>query len=105
MERSRRDPSLPVLHGLRAYQCREAKGTPWTTPYDEYSDWLEEDDEPIDGGFAEPGGGSALRAATPENPRNEPCPNCGAKNVLTPLDVAHGYQCDRCADALERGGY
>lgn len=53
--------------------------------------------------FAEPGGNSALRAASRSNPRNLPCPNCEAKNVLTPADRAHGYQCDRCADAAERG--
>ena len=63
-----------------------------------------EDNDPIDGvGFADLGGRSALRAATRGNPRNRPCPNCGARNVLTPLDVARGYQCDRFADALERG--
>jgi hypothetical protein len=56
----------------------------------------------IDGvGFADPGGRSALRAATPTNPRNLPCPTCGRENVLTPLDKAHGYQCDACADAAE----
>lgn len=54
--------------------------------------------------FADPGGHSALRAAHKGNPRNLPCPNCGAKNALTPKDKALGYQCDRCADAAERGG-
>ena len=59
----------------------------------------------IDGvGFADPGGTSALRAATPENPRNLPCPTCGRPNMLTPLDVARHYQCDICADSEERGG-
>lgn len=53
--------------------------------------------------FADPGGNSALRAASRDNPRNLPCPNCGDENVLTPADRARGYQCDRCADALERG--
>jgi len=47
-----------------------------------------DDDDRSD--FADPGGRSALRAATKRNPRNPPCPNCGAKNVLTPADVAHG---------------
>lgn len=66
------------------------------------SDW---DEEPIDGvGFAEPGGRSALRAATKRNPRNLPCPNCRRPNRLTPLDQARGYQCNACADAVERGG-
>lgn len=54
--------------------------------------------------FADPGGRSALRAAHKGNPRNLPCPNCGAKNVLTPKDKALGYRCDACADAAERGG-
>ena len=37
------------------------------------------DDELIDGvGFADPGGRSALRAATRNNPRNLPCPTCWA---------------------------
>lgn len=50
--------------------------------------------------FADPGGRSALRAASKDNPRNLPCPNCGAPNRLTPADRARGYQCDACADAL-----
>ena len=54
--------------------------------------------------FADPGGNSALRAATPSNPRNLPCPNCGGKNRLAPADRARGYQCDECADRAERGG-
>lgn len=61
------------------------------------------DDE--DGGiqFADPGGRSALRAATKDNPRNLPCPNCKSPNRLTPADVAQGYQCDSCADRAESG--
>lgn len=60
------------------------------------------DDEGIDGvGFADPGGRSALRTATPDNPRNLPCPTCGRPNRLTPLDQSRGYQCDECADAAE----
>ena len=51
--------------------------------------------------FADPGGRSALRAASKKNPRNLPCPNCGAKNRLTPADRARGYQCDSCADRAE----
>jgi hypothetical protein len=63
------------------------------------------DEEPIDGvGFADPGGRSALRAATPNNPRNLPCPACGEPNRLTPLDVRAGYQCDDCADRTEGTG-
>ena len=51
--------------------------------------------------FADPGGTSALRAASRSNPRNRPCPTCKTPDVLTPADVARGYQCDRCADAAE----
>jgi hypothetical protein len=53
--------------------------------------------------FADPGGNSALHAESHNNPRNLPCPTCGEPNRLTPRDVAAGYQCDRCADMLERG--
>jgi hypothetical protein len=70
--------------------------------YDDYDEIWDDDDALIDGvGFSQPG--SALRAATKDNPRNLPCPNCGSENVLTPADRARGYQCDRCANALERG--
>ena len=65
--------------------------------YEDYDDDYSE--------FADPGGNSALRAATRSNPRNLPCPNCKRKNVLTPADRAHGYQCNACADLAERGGY
>jgi len=64
--------------------------------YDDYPD-----DDRMD--FADPG--SALRAAGPGNPRNLPCPSCGAPNRLTPRDRALHYQCDECADLAERGGY
>lgn len=60
--------------------------------------------EDIDGvGFADPGGESALRASTPGNPRIHRCPTCHAPNALTPIDVAHHYQCDGCANSAERG--
>lgn len=59
------------------------------------------DDDDDRSEFADPGGGSALRAETPTNPRNLPCPNCGTENVLTPEDRMRGYQCDRCADRAE----
>ena len=70
-------------------------------------DEIYEDDYLIDGvGFAEPGGNSALRAATKNNPRNLSCPQCGTPNVLTPADRARSYVCDQCADAAEGfGGY
>lgn len=64
-------------------------------------DYPMSDDEP---GFADPGGRSALRAATRSNPRNLPCPSCKAPNRLTPADQARGYQCNQCADRDE-GGY
>lgn len=64
--------------------------------YDDYGD-----DDHID--FAEPGGRSALRAATKSDPRNQPCPTCERGNRLTMQDVRLGYQCDSCADRAERG--
>ncbi len=68
--------------------------------YDDYEEDL------IDGvGFADPGGHSALRRATRNNPRNRPCPTCGRPNMLTPADVRAGYQCDICADAAEGYGF
>jgi hypothetical protein len=67
--------------------------------FDEDYDYGERDEE-----FQDPGGRSALRAATKNNPRNLPCPTCGSPNRLTPRDRALGYQCDSCADALEFGG-
>jgi hypothetical protein len=53
--------------------------------------------------FADPGGRSALRAASKKNPRNLPCPTCGSPNKLTPIDRSLGYQCNDCADKLEGG--
>ena len=49
--------------------------------------------------FYDPGGRSSLRAGK----RQHPCPTCGRENSLTDKDVKLGYQCDRCADAQERG--
>lgn len=69
--------------------------------YDDEPDPRDADDDEIQ--FADPGGNSALRAETPSNPRNLPCPTCKTPNVLTPADRACGYQCDRCADRLEMG--
>ena len=68
--------------------------------FDRGLDW-EDDLYEID--FANPGSNSALRAATKDNPRNLPCPTCGWPNMLTPADVARGYQCDGCANAMETG--
>jgi hypothetical protein len=66
-----------------------------------YFDPTDEEDGGIQ--FADPGGNSALRAETPENPRNLPCPDCGAGNVLTPEDRACGYRCNGCANRAEMG--
>lgn len=66
---------------------------------DEYEEYGEYDD------FADPGGESALRAATETNPRDQPCPTCGAENVLTRRDVQLHYQCNKCARRDERGGF
>lgn len=63
------------------------------------------DDNDDNDDFADPGGNSALRASSYNNPREYPCPTCGAEDVLTLKDVNLGYQCDRCADRAERGGY
>lgn len=63
---------------------------------------FDQDDGPD---FADPGGRSALRRAHRRNPRNRPCPTCHRRNVLTPADVAAGYQCDGCADNAESGWY
>jgi len=62
---------------------------------------MHDDDDDNRRMFADPGGKSALRAATKRNPRNLPCPTCKAKNRLTPADRAKGYQCDTCADLAE----
>jgi hypothetical protein len=98
-----------------------------TDPYDDYSDDMEADGSEVDEdqvfdplvealrnedmdedevrryAFADPGGNSALRAASRSNPRNLPCPTCHTPNVLTPADRRRGYQCDRCADRAESG--
>ena len=77
--------------------------------YDDPRDYRDDDgddgDDDYDDDFADPGGNSALRASSYNNPREYPCPTCGAEDVLTLKDVNLGYQCDRCADSAERGGY
>ena len=67
----------------------------------EYQRGMDDDRDDLD--FADPGSGSALRAATEDDPRDQPCPDCGRENMLTGRDVALGYCCDRCADRNERG--
>lgn len=70
--------------------------------YDQHEQYYDDEHDLIDGvGFADPGGRSALRRETPDNPRDRPCPTCGAENVLTRIDVKRGYQCNRCADRAE----
>ena len=67
-----------------------------------FEDYLDFEEDLIDGvGFADPGGNSALRAETTDNPRDRSCPTCGRENVLTRIDEQRSYQCDSCADALE----
>lgn len=68
--------------------------------YEDYGDVDDEWRERVER-FADPGGNSALHAASDSNPRNLDCPTCGAENVLTPRDAVKGYQCDRCADRDE----
>lgn len=70
---------------------------------DDYEYYDYDEDVELDLMFADPGGNSALRAATPDNPRNLPCPTCGEENRLTPADKRRGYQCDACANQLEMG--
>jgi endogenous inhibitor of DNA gyrase (YacG/DUF329 family) len=86
------------VHGQMCEGCARAEAADVCRddPRDDYED--EGDDD-----FAEPGGRSALRAASESNPRNLPCPRCHAENVLTPKDRAHGYVCDGCADLAESG--
>lgn len=69
-----------------------------------------DDDDDVDYGdydeecaieFADPGGRSALRAATKDNPRIYPCRTCGREEALTLIDIQCGYQCDQCADLAE----
>jgi hypothetical protein len=67
--------------------------------YDGYDDYVAETGDH----FADPGGRSALRAASKSNPRNLPCPTCEEPNRLTPQDRGLGYQCDECADRAESG--
>lgn len=66
----------------------------------DYDDFDDGDDGEV---FADPGGESALRAASPSNPRDLPCPTCKRPDMLTFADKLRGYQCDRCADQTERG--
>jgi hypothetical protein len=51
------------------------------------------------GMFQDPGGKSALRRASRQNPRNLPCPTCNKPNRLTPADKRQGL------DALDNRKY
>jgi hypothetical protein len=73
--------------------------------YDDPDDVYYGPDDGYDGAEQFANSGSALRAASPSNPRNLPCPTCGEPNRLTRKDRERGYQCDSCADNAERGGY
>lgn len=53
--------------------------------------------------FSDPGGNSSLYPATATDPRDQKCGSCGWPNRLTRADVSRGYQCDSCANAMERG--
>jgi hypothetical protein len=85
-------PSELSVNGL-CENCDDEIGSNW----DDFDPW--DDDYEIR--FANPG--SALRAATPDDPRIHPCPTCGAPNRLTQQDVDLHYQCDTCADRAEMG--
>ncbi len=74
-------------------------------PYDDEDDSPEDEWQAKCEMFADPGGNSALRAASKSNPRNLPCPTCHESNRLTPADKAQGYQCNGCADRAEAGCY
>ncbi len=85
-----------AIYAMRRYTWLKRERHFPMADYDDYSDRRT---------FRDPGGNSALRAASQRNPRNLPCPTCGRENALTPADKARGYQCDRCADACEGGGW
>lgn len=86
------------------FEDEEFSNEEWDEDWeDDYEDPWDEDLDEDD--FADPGGNSALRAATPDNPRIFPCPNCGKPNRLTQKDVDLHYQCDECADQAERGNW
>lgn len=67
--------------------------------YNRRDDEYDDNENRVD--FARPG--SALHAASRDNPRNLPCPICGKPNRLTPKDKALHYQCDECANRAESG--
>ena len=82
--------------------CEDNEAEHDSCDYEEYDSYDCEDGEG-DCDFQDPGGESALRRATPDNPRIYPCPTCHEPDMLTAKDVRLGYQCDRCAERQERG--
>ena len=74
-------------------------------PSEDYEDdYLDYPDEDSYDEFEQPGGHSALRKATADNPRIHSCPQCGQEDMLTAKDVALHYICDDCADRAEGYG-
>ncbi len=76
------------------------------TEYDDMDDdqYPDEELDDIFLDFQDPGGESALRRETEDNPRNLPCPTCKQPDRLTQKDVELGYQCDACANCDENYG-
>lgn len=68
--------------------------------HDGWEDWSAPDEDLPEMEFADPGGESSLYAATAENPRIYPCPDCGEPNRLTKKDVWAHHCCDACADRV-----
>ena len=89
--------------GVRCTGCSTLYRVEWLVNSVDMDEDCEQEpvDEDHDLDFADPGGRSALRAATADNPRELPCPTCGSPNRLTAADVALGYQCDTCADRAD----
>lgn len=90
--------SYPVRWAQRKLR---RKGLVMMDEFDDFDRYGGDDDGEDRSMFADPGGNSALRAATPSNPRNLPCPSCLEPDRLTPADKLAGYQCNQCADADE----
>lgn len=68
----------------------------------DYDDCDDSSDDYDDDDFADPYGMSALRAENVFSLRNFPCPTCGRDNMLTSRDRNLGYQCDICAEEIEK---
>ena len=81
----------------------EYGGDDWGEGGHSGDDWAE-NDYGYEISFQDPGGNSALRRETVDNPRNLPCPECGEPDRLTPADVKRHYRCDECANRAEGWG-